>query len=45
MAPAPVFLPGKSEGHRRLSGYNPWGGKEWNTTGDVHTHARMHRHG
>ena len=21
----PVFLPGKSHGHRSLAGYNPWG--------------------
>ena len=25
--PTPVFLPGKSHGQRRLSGYSPWGGK------------------
>ena len=23
--PTPVFLPGKSHGHRRLPGYSPWG--------------------
>ena len=26
--PTPVFLPGKSLGHRRLMGYSPWGHKE-----------------
>ena len=26
--PAPVFLPGKSHGQRRLAGYSPWGHKE-----------------
>ena len=28
----PVFLPGKSHGQRSLSGYRPWGHKEWDTT-------------
>ena len=23
--PTPVFLPGKSHGHKSLAGYNPWG--------------------
>ena len=26
--PTPVFLPGKSQGQRSLTGYSPWGGKE-----------------
>ena len=26
--PTPVFLPGKSHGHRSLAGYTPWGLKE-----------------
>ena len=30
--PTPVFLPGKSHGQRSLTGYNPQGHKEWNTT-------------
>ena len=25
----PVFLPGESYGQRNLSGYSPWGHKEW----------------
>ena len=29
--PAPVFLPGKSHGRRRLAGYSPGGCKESNT--------------
>ena len=28
----PVFLPGKSHGHRSLVGYSPWGHKEPDTT-------------
>ena len=30
--PTPVFLPGKSLGQRSLTGYSPWGCKEWDTT-------------
>ena len=30
--PSPVFLPGKSQGQRRLAGYSPWGHKESDTT-------------
>ena len=30
--PTPVFLPGKSNGRRRLAGYSPWGRKESDTT-------------
>ena len=26
--PTPVFLPGESDGQRRLAGYSPWGHKE-----------------
>ena len=26
--PSPVFLPGESQGQRRLAGYSPWGRKE-----------------
>ena len=28
----PVFLPGKSHGHRSLAGCSPWGCKESDTT-------------
>ena len=28
MATTPVFLPGESQGQRRLVGYSPWGCKE-----------------
>ena len=30
--PTPVFLPGESQGHRRLVGYSPWDRKESDTT-------------
>ena len=30
--PAPVFLPGQSQGQRSLTGYSLWGCKEWDTT-------------
>ena len=30
--PTPVFLPGKSHGQRRLSGYSAWGHKQSNMT-------------
>ena len=30
--PTPVFLPGKSQGQRRLAGYSPWGCEELDTT-------------
>ena len=30
--PAPVFLPGKSHGERRLAGYSPWGHKDSDKT-------------
>ena len=30
--PAPVFLPGKSNGQRSLVGYSPWGRKELDMT-------------
>ena len=28
----PVLLPGESDGHRKVAGYNPWGHKESDTT-------------
>ena len=31
----PVFLPGKSHGQRRLTGYSSWGSKESDTTEDA----------
>ena len=31
MAPAPIFLPGKSHGQRSLTGYRLWGHKESDT--------------
>ena len=34
--PTPVFLPGKSHGHRSLVGYSPWGCKESDTTERLH---------
>ena len=37
--PIPVFLPGKSHGHRSLVSYSPWGCKELNTTECAHTHS------
>jgi len=30
--PNPVFLPGEFHGHRSLTGYSLWGGKELDTT-------------
>ena len=32
VATTPVFLTGKSHGHRSLAGYSPWGLKESDTT-------------
>ena len=32
MAITPVFLPGKFQGQRSLTGYNPWGHKESDMT-------------
>ena len=36
--PTPVFLPGKSDGHKNLSGYCPWGCKELDTAEWLNTH-------
>ena len=33
--PIPEFLPGKSHRQRSLVGYNPWGHKELDTTGQL----------
>ena len=35
---APIFLPGKSQGQRILSGYSPWGSKELDMTDWLSTH-------
>ena len=34
--PTPVFLPGKSHGHRSLAGYSPWGHKELDMAEAMH---------
>ena len=39
--PTLVFLPGKSRGQRSLTGYSPWGRKEWDMT-EVTEHAHIH---
>ena len=45
---APVFLPGKSHGQRRLMGYSPWRHKESDMAKQLgmhaHTHAGAHTH-
>ena len=38
----PVFLPGKSHGHRSLAGYSPWGCKAFDTTERLSVHAHTH---
>ena len=35
---APVLLPRKYHGKRRLAGYSPWGPKESDMTEYTHTH-------
>ena len=40
--PTTVFLLGKSHGQRSLVGYSPWGCKESDTTGQLHTHTHTH---
>ena len=40
--PTPLFLPGKSHQQRSLAGYNPWGGKESDTTEHPHTYTHIH---
>ena len=49
MQPTPAFLPGESHRQRSLSGYSPWGLKEWDTTEtnrhtNTHTHTHTHTH-
>ena len=41
--PNPVFLPGKSHGHRCLVGYSPWGHKSDRTWWLNHTTEMKHR--
>ena len=41
MQPTPVFLLGESHGKRRLAGYSPWGGKESDTTEQLHFHFHL----
>ena len=36
--PAPVFLPGESDGQRSLAGYDPWARKEWDKPELLSTH-------
>ena len=36
--PTPVFLPGESHGQRSLGDYNPWGGKDSDTTEPLKCH-------
>ena len=37
--PAPVFLPGESQGRRSLTGYSPWDRKESDMTERLSTHT------
>ena len=37
--PTPVFLPGESQGQKRLSGYSPWGQKVSYTSEQLSTHT------
>ena len=39
---APVLLPRKYHGKRRLAGYSPWGPKESDMTEYTHTHTHTH---
>ena len=41
---APVFLPGKFHGQRRLVGYSPWGHEESDMAKKLSKHARAHMH-
>ena len=40
--PSPVFLPEKSHGQRSLGCYNPWGGKESDTTSSLNNNYDKH---
>ena len=43
--PTPVFLPGESQGQRRLAGYSPQGCKDSDMTeATEHTHTHTHTH-
>ena len=35
--PTPVFWPGEFHGQRSLTGYSPWGNKEWDMTKQLST--------
>ena len=39
--PTPVLLPGKSHGRRSLVGCSPWGGKQLDTTEQLHFHLSL----
>ena len=41
--PTPVFLSGESQGQRSLVGYRPWGQKESDMTGHLHTHTHAQK--
>ena len=41
--PTPVFLPGKSHGHRSLAGYSPWGRKKSDRTEQLSTPSLTYR--
>ena len=38
--PSSVFLPGESQGRRKLADYSPWGRKELDTTEQLRTRKR-----
>ena len=42
--PTPVLLPGKFHGWRSLVGYSPWGHKESDTTGRLHSLTQGYPH-
>ena len=41
--PAPLFLPGKLHGQRRLRGYSPWDDKESDTAKQLSTHTHNYK--
>ena len=40
--PTPVFLPGKSHGHRSLAGYSPWGRRVGHALVTERAHSVLH---
>ena len=42
MVTAPIFLPRKFHGQRRLASYSPWGLKETDSTEHAHTHTHTY---